>query len=97
MSDLIDRKTAIDALGKEGLITAMVIVDRLPSVQPQRWIPVSQALPEISKFVIVTDSNGLIEIACRMHEGRKIIWWVRDYSGTIQVTAWMPLPKPLNN
>ena len=32
-NDLINRKAAIDALGKEGLITAMVIIDRLPSTQ----------------------------------------------------------------
>lgn len=39
-NDCISRKEAIEALGEEGLITAMVIVDRLPSVQPeQRWIP----------------------------------------------------------
>lgn len=42
MNDLISRKTAIEALGKEGLITAMVIVDRVPSAQPERirgkWI-----------------------------------------------------------
>ena len=31
---LIYEEDAIDALGKEGLITAMVIVDRLPSAQP---------------------------------------------------------------
>lgn len=36
MNDLISRKTAIEALGKEGLITAMVIVDRVPSAQPER-------------------------------------------------------------
>lgn len=33
--DLISRAAAIDALGKEGLITAMVIIDRLPSAQPE--------------------------------------------------------------
>ena len=33
-NDLISRKAAIDALGKEGLITAMVIIDRVPSSQP---------------------------------------------------------------
>lgn len=33
---LIDADEAIDALGKEGLITAMVIIDRLPSAQPEQ-------------------------------------------------------------
>ena len=35
VNDCISRQAAIDALGKEGLITAMVIVDRLPSAQPE--------------------------------------------------------------
>lgn len=34
MNDMISRKAAIEALGKEGLITAMVIIDRMPSAQP---------------------------------------------------------------
>ncbi len=35
MSDLIDRQAAIDALAKEGLITAMIVVDNLPSSQSE--------------------------------------------------------------
>lgn len=31
MSDLINRQDAIDYLGNEGLITAMVIIDRVPT------------------------------------------------------------------
>lgn len=31
--DLISRQMAIDALGKEGLITAMIVVDNVPSAQ----------------------------------------------------------------
>lgn len=31
--DLISRQAAIDALGKEGLITAMIVVDNVPSAQ----------------------------------------------------------------
>ena len=45
--DLINRKAAIDALGKEGLVTAMVIIDRVPSVQ------------QVAKDINVL-SNGLI-------------------------------------
>ena len=35
MSDLIDRQMAIDALGDEGLITAMCVIARLPTAQPK--------------------------------------------------------------
>lgn len=32
MADLIDRQAAIAALEKEGMITAMIVIDRLPAV-----------------------------------------------------------------
>lgn len=35
MSDLISRQAVIDALGKEGLITAMIVVDNVPSARPE--------------------------------------------------------------
>lgn len=35
MAVLIDKQVAIDALGEQGLITAMIVIDRLPSVQPE--------------------------------------------------------------
>lgn len=36
--DLISRQAAISALGEQGLITAMIVVDRVPSAEPDgRW------------------------------------------------------------
>ena len=35
MSNLIDRQAAIDALGEQGLITAMIVIDRLPPAKSE--------------------------------------------------------------
>ena len=65
MSDLIDRKTALDGLKYEmkygaeidrcGLDTAYDIIESLPSAdQGRKWTPVSEALPEEDEEVLVT-------------------------------------------
>ena len=102
--DLINRKAAIDALGKEGLITAMVIIDRVPTVTPkQHWIPCSERLPyaEYGESGTVLATCGYRDV----NDGS--IRWIRmlyydggnwcyltgeTYLG--KVYAWMPLPEP---
>ena len=44
MSDLISRQAAIDALGDEGLITAMCVIARVPTVQPERLTNVIESI-----------------------------------------------------
>ena len=63
----------------------------LPSAQPeQRWIPVSERMPE-----------PRIDVWCNSDMGQMVgyydeyveTWYGRDYFELI-VTAWMPLPEP---
>ena len=63
----------------------------LPSAQPeQRWIPVSERMPE-----------PRIDVWCNSNMGQMVgyydeyaeTWYGRDYLELI-VTAWMPLPEP---
>lgn len=65
MSDLIDRRKALDGLEYEmkygavidrcGLDTAYDIIENLPSAEPERkWTPVTEALPEEDEEVLVT-------------------------------------------
>ena len=63
----------------------------LPSAQPeQRWIPVSERMPE-----------PRIDVWCNSDMGQMVgyydeyteTWYGRDYLELI-VTAWMPLPEP---
>ena len=121
MSDLIRREDAIDAIQKraneidsvysafwQGLQIAQDIVEKVPSAE-QRWIPVTEALPEEEKAVRVTvHSDGFknaytnippsdyVDIACQT-DG----YWVslsdgyKVYESSHHVIAWKPLPKPL--
>ena len=76
---------AVDALEE-----ATLIIKSIPSAQQeQRWIPVSQRLPEKGQTCLVCD-EGVIAIDKYLGIGNPLNWdWYdRDYE------AWMPLPEP---
>lgn len=102
MSDLISRQAALDAIQQrankfdsvysafwEGLIIAQDIVSKIPSAYPeQRWIPVTEAIPEEGKWVLVTTNKGNMRVTYLTD----VNYWV--YIGSEGVTAWMLLPEP---
>ena len=61
-------------------------------IEYSRWIPVSERLPEISGWYLVTGSRGAISV----RYWRKAIpqqggsYW----RGSVNPIAWMPLPEP---
>ncbi len=75
-------------------------MDKVPTVEPMRWIPVTERLPEELTKVLACRKNGSIEImffnpalTTRYPKGFSIIKnnfsWRQD-----NVIAWMPLPEP---
>lgn len=56
---------------------------------PQRWIPVSERLPEEGQMCLVCD-KGYIGIDTYLGHGGIFEWkiYVKNYD------AWMPLPEP---
>lgn len=65
-------------------------VEKLPSVQPQRWIPVTERLPEYGMDVLTINKDDEYEINHIIDEddGDDGEWF---WHGAI---AWMPLPEP---
>ena len=111
--DLISRQAAIDAQNDEititGRINAIVVQDYilrmrnrlydLPSVQPERWIPVTERLPENTGKWLCCTSDGDVMILFYDAPGTKervfYRWDDRGYFyRTFDVIAWMPLPEP---
>ena len=74
------------------------IINKLPSVQPeQRWIPVTESLPEDGQLVIFSTKTG------RVHQGKyygddSVNQWYSAFdkmrAWNNVVNAWMPLPEP---
>lgn len=109
VGDMISRKDAIDALKEkvfhnlsDEFYGAMQVFDivttallELPSAQPeQRWIPVSERLPEVRQWVLCQCRATIMDVLRLTKEG----CWQRlsprtEYFATF-VTAWMPLPEP---
>ena len=56
--------------------------------QEQKWIPVTERLPEQGQEVIVYDGGVLKpKVFC-------YLFWNPNYDNWARVTHWMPLPEP---
>ena len=97
MSDLIDRRAAIDALKEkvfhnltDEFYGTMQVLDELPSAQLEpHWIPCSERMPEEGQKCLVYDKTIGFRVDTYIGHGNPYNWelFVRDYE------AWMPIPK----
>lgn len=108
--DLISRQAVLELATPVGTMYAdmteeMISADdvrKLPSVQPiNKWIPVSERLPEDHKDVLICLSSDQICIGCynshRLPFSNNAIGWGASYTHnwcSNDVIAWMPLPEP---
>ena len=95
--DLISRQYAIDFFLAKGMITAGVYVERMPSAQ--RWIPVTERLPERNTICLITTSKGVVVqvMFFGANMNGHMVW--RSFGGEYvywdeEVVAYMPLPEP---
>jgi len=83
------------------VVTPIVISQ--PTIDPQKWIPVSERLPDLDKYVLCTvnDQGEGNEVAmmCLITSIRADDYYWTDYAceyiwELCEVFAWMPLPDP---
>lgn len=109
MSDLISRQAAIDAIGELCSCTLdeearwREIIGSIPSAQ--RWIPVSERLPEEedmykcpqNRYICQMNNAGVFLVLARLrHLGSPMaaFWdWYGKRVPDKDVVAWMPLPE----
>lgn len=64
-------------------------IEEQPTIEPQRWIPVTEVMPDEHNRVLILTDDGTIFI------GDHNEYWEDDYEFEIDdVIAWMPLPEP---
>lgn len=109
--DCISRQMMIDGLAsiakakaksdaQKSLMGRIIFfTEHLPSAQPQRWIPVTEALPEDACQCIVTakvkhvDNYPDYEVdTADFADG--IFTTANSWWGVESIIAWMPLPEP---
>lgn len=110
MDDLISREEALNIMlqnwhdmdGDDAMQLSIDKIRRLPSVEPaDKWIPVSERLPE-EKIDSIT--NDYYEYQCTFHiRGIDTVrsykygdghWWHGPGIMDKYVTAWRPIPDP---
>lgn len=88
--ELIDRVLQQLPWGEVSTHTSKDIADHLISngVTVQKWIPVSERLPEDDSHVLVARKNGDVDTDMHIYT-----WWK---VGPVErnITHWMPLPEP---
>lgn len=73
-------------------------MDFIMSMITEKWIPVSECLPEEKQIVLITNGKGHVRYGqyrgLAFRDSDPTRWWWKNK--TIEtVIAWMPLPKPM--
>ena len=73
---------------------------RLALMNERRWVPVTERLPKLGEYVLISFSNFTLLCIGRYDEDEKGGAWFNGdeteslVSQDMYVNAWMPLPKP---
>lgn len=70
------------------------IIRQAPTIEPQKWIPVSERLPEIGEYVLCSQENGDVGEGKLLDYDSWLICYDQTCRGSYWVNAWQPLPDP---
>lgn len=74
----------------ENIVESAESIESTPSAEPdRRWIPVTEAMPEEDKDVLLLMAEGEMAVGQR----RGVNYW-DGYRRRAVIIAWMPLPEP---
>lgn len=86
-----DLKIRADAT-LSAFIECKLTLDKMPTIEPQHWIPCCERLPEEDGLYLITVKRKYVEgeyvSAARFADGVICYQYVGD------IVAWMPLPEP---
>jgi len=95
MSEKSDWEQGYDQAQRRFYEERKILTARIAELEAaQRWIPVSERLPEVNEdvFTVVYDTNdGSTSVSALKHHGDGV-WFIWD-KGYYVVTHWMPMPK----
>ena len=79
---------------RNGLLEAIAQIDEEPTIELQRWIPVTERLPEECGEYLVTKQS--IGWNCEEYDSVDIAYYDEDgrFHKANKIFAWMPLPEP---
>lgn len=78
----------------------VTVTDLVRELNKQKWIPVTERLPEKGKYVLVRYKNNDMTVACWFDGDEDILFWraMTDEGWCADCdtdpTHWMPLPAP---
>lgn len=70
------------------------IINDMPTIDRQKWIPCSERLPETGEYVLCSQDNGDVGEGKLLDYGRWHICYDQTCHRPYWVKAWMPLPEP---
>ncbi len=94
MSRAVDADYILKHIPPEEMCSRFVVTNA-PTIEPQRWIPCSERLPEHSERYLVTAFDGTARrtTVVPYHPQNKT-WTLTGRMAYWRVLAWMPLPEP---
>ena len=92
MSEKSDWEQGYDQAQRRFYEERKILTARIAELKAaQRWIPVSERLPEANKCVLIYDAGGNMTVDILVKSGGvETYFWLPKY----RILFWMPIPEP---